>query len=108
MAGAPLNLRPDHIDDLVRQAGNILVAKVNGDAGLLLLELARCRLGGGPDVAARVLEGGLGEDHHLVVRDGRRRVVAHCERGRRQPRGAGAGGVAVMVVCWRGQRPCTK
>jgi hypothetical protein len=81
----PLNLGADHIDDLVGQAGNALVAEVDGDARLLLLllEVARgtgygvvagAALG---DVLAGLGEGGLGEGHDLVVRDGRVGVVAH-------------------------------
>lgn len=92
----PFNLGPDDIDDLVREAGNVLVAQVNGDARLLL-QLAGRICGGGPvgDVLAGVLEGGLGEGHDLVVGDGRGRVVAHGERaGTRSARGEGgeAGG----------------
>jgi hypothetical protein len=81
-AGAPLNLCADDIDDLIRQAGDVLVAEVDGDAGLLLLQFAGRGLGGGAlaEVAAGVLEGGFGEGHDLVVGDGRGRVVAHCGR----------------------------
>ena len=99
-ARAPLNLGADDIDDLIRQAGNVLVAEVYGDAGLLLLQLSRCGLGGGAlaDVAAGVVEGGLGEGHDLVVGDGRGRVVAHRERGHREPGGA-VGERTVHIVC---------
>lgn len=34
----PLDLQADDIDDLVRQACYVLVAEVDGDAGLLLLQ----------------------------------------------------------------------
>lgn len=109
---APLDLGTDHVDDLVRQAGNVLVAEVDGDAGLLLLLclLLRLRLGrllaiargirGGVacaalgDVLAGLGEGGLGQGHDLVVRDGRGRVVAHG-RGRGR---AGAGLMARRAV----------
>lgn len=36
LQGAPLDFDPDDINDLVGQAGYVLVAKVDGDAGLLL------------------------------------------------------------------------
>jgi hypothetical protein len=88
-ADAPLDLGADHIDDLVRQARDVLVAEVDGDAGLLLLDFSRGALGGGAEVAAAVVEGGLCEGHDLVVRDGRGRVVAHyCGRRRQEPGGA--------------------
>jgi hypothetical protein len=75
------------------------VAEVDGDAGLLLLHVAGRRLGGGAlaDVAAGVLEGGLGQGHDLVVRDGRGGVVAHCGREKRGPGGAAAASVADML-----------
>lgn len=98
----PFNLGPDDIDDLVRQAGNVLVAQVNGNAGLLLLQLARRLCGSAVvDVLAGVLEGRLGECHHLVVRDGRGRVVAHDERAR-SVRGESimAVVVAYMLFAW--------
>jgi hypothetical protein len=64
----PFNLCPDNIDDFVRQAGNVLVAQVNRNARLLLLQLSR-RLGGDAvvDVLAGVLKGRLGQGHDLVV-----------------------------------------
>jgi hypothetical protein len=98
-AGQPLNLGADHIDDLVRQAGNVLVAQVDGDARLLLLHVAGGGLGGGTlaDVAAGMLEGGLGQGHNLVVRDGRGGVVAHCGRGQRGPGGAAAASLTYML-----------
>jgi hypothetical protein len=60
-AGEPLNLSANHIDDLIWQAGNVLVAEVDGDAGLLLLHFSGRRLGGGTlaDVAAGVRKGCL-------------------------------------------------
>ena len=80
--GVPFNLGPDDIDDLVRQAGNVLVAQVDGDARLLLLQFPWC-LGSGAvvDVLAGVFKSRLGQRHDLVIRDGRGRVVAHGERG---------------------------
>lgn len=101
-AGAPFNLGADHVNDLVGQAGNVLVAEVDGDARLLL-QFARGGVGGGAvgDVLAGVLEGGLGEGHDLVVRDGRRRVVAHGERARGRPGDAAAWRVADMLLCPR-------
>jgi hypothetical protein len=95
----PLDLVPDDIDDLVRQAGDVLVAQVNRDARLLLLQLPG-RLGGGAvvDVLAGVLEGRLGQGHHLVVRDGLGHVVAHCERARgRHSGGTGTRAGAYIV-----------
>jgi hypothetical protein len=104
-AGAPLDLGPYHVDDLVWQAGNALVAEVDGDAGLLLLQLAGRRLGGGAQVAAGVLEGGFGQGHDLVVRDGRGRVVAHCGRGLRGEPGDAAGeSVADMLLAGGARR----
>jgi hypothetical protein len=79
----PFNLGPDDIDDLVWQAGDVLVTQVNRNTGLLLLQFPG-RLGGGAvvEVLAGVLKGRLGQGHDLVVRDGRGRVVAHDERAR--------------------------
>ena len=101
----PLNLGPDDIDDLVRQAGNVLVAQVDGDSGLLLLLLQfPGRLSGRAvvDVLAGVLEGGLCEGHDLVVRDGRGCVVAHGERRARGQRGESVerAVVAYMLFAW--------
>jgi hypothetical protein len=99
-AGRPFNLSADDIDDLVWQAGNVLVAEVDGDAGLLLLHLSGRRLGGSPlaDVAAGVLKGGLCEGHDLIVRDGRGGVVAHCRGGQKEPGGAAAESVVDMLL----------
>jgi hypothetical protein len=103
-AGAcvPFNLGPDDIDDLVRQAGNVLVAQVNRNTWLLLLQFPG-RLGGRTmvNVLAGVLKGRLGECHHLLVRDGRGRVVAHDERTR-TVRGESimAVVVAYMLFAW--------
>ena len=89
----PFNLGTDDIDNLVGQAGNALVAEVNGDARLLLLLLLEVARGAGGvadaalrDVLVGLGEGGLGEGDHLVVRDGRGGVVAHGQ-GTRGPRG---------------------
>jgi hypothetical protein len=82
---APLDLGADHIDDLVRQAGNVLVAEVDGDAGLLLLDFSWGGLGGGAEVAAGMFESGLCQRNNGVVGDGRGRVVAHCGRRQREP-----------------------
>jgi len=82
----PLDLGTDHIDDFVGQAGDVLVAKVYGDARLLrLLRLQVSRGIGGlgstvGDVVARLLESSLGEGHDIVIGDGRGRVVAHGKR----------------------------
>lgn len=81
-ASEPLNLGTYHVDDLVRQAGDVLVAEVDCDSGLLLLQLSRGGLGGGADVTAGVLESRACQLDHLLVRDGRGRVVAHGERAR--------------------------
>lgn len=95
----PLNLGMDDIDDLVGQAGNVLVAEVDGDAGLLLLQLAG-RLGGGTvvDVLPRMLKGGLCEGHDLVVGNGRGRVVAHGEQARGQRGGWGPKRVVAYML----------
>ena len=74
---APLDLGTDDIDDLVRQARNVLVAQVDGDARVLLLDLARGVWAALADVLARVREGGLCEGDHLLVGNGHGRVVAH-------------------------------
>jgi hypothetical protein len=42
----PLDFGAYDVDDLFGQTGNVLVAQVDCDAGLLLLQLARC-LGSG-------------------------------------------------------------
>jgi hypothetical protein len=96
---SPLNLGPDHIDDLIRQAGNVLMAEVDGDSGLLLLQFSGCRLGGGADVAAGMFECGLRQFDNLGVRDGRGRVVAH-DGGDEQggPGDTAADGVADMLL----------
>lgn len=100
----PLDLSADDIDNLVREPGNALVAQVNGDAGLLRLQipLGIGGLGGAVvDVVAGLLEGGLCEGHDLVVGDGGERVVAHGERcgGRSQRAGEEClgGGMLVQV-----------
>jgi hypothetical protein len=86
----PLDLSADHINDLVGQPSDALVAEVDGDARLLLLEVARGAGGVADaamgDVLVGLGEGGLCKGHHLVVRDGRGRVVAHGQ-GTRGPRG---------------------
>ena len=74
---APLDLGADDIDDLVRQARNVLVAQVDGDARVLLLHLAGGVGAALADVLARVREGGLCEGDHLLVGNGHGRVVAH-------------------------------
>lgn len=86
MDGTPFDLDPDNVNDLIWQAGNVLVTEVNGDTRLLL-QFAGGRVGSGAvgDVLAGVLEGGLCEDDDLVVGDGRGRVVAHDERAGRRP-----------------------
>jgi len=99
----PFNLSPDDINDLVRQAGNVLVAQVDGDARLLLLQFPR-RLGSGAvvDVLAGVFKSRLGQRHDLVVRDGRGRVVAHGERARYRRSGSVFSDVIVayMLFAW--------
>lgn len=79
-AVAPLDLHADHIDDLVRQTRYVLVAEVDGDAGVMLLHISGSIRATLADVLAGVVEGGLCEGDHLVVRNGHRRVVAHDER----------------------------
>jgi hypothetical protein len=104
-AGAPLNLGPYHVNDFIGQTGNVLVAEVDGDAGLLLLQLARRRLGSSAEVAAGVLKGGFGQCHDLVVRNGRGRVVAHCWWGQRgEPGDAAAEKVADMLLAGGARR----
>lgn len=76
--GAPLDLDADDINNLVGQADDILVAEVDGDAGLLLLQVSGRIRATLADVLRVV--GGLCEGDHLVVGDGHRRVVAHDER----------------------------
>lgn len=73
----PLDFGADDIDDLVRQARNVLVAQVDGDARVLLLHLAGGVGAALADVLARVREGGLCEGDHLLVGNGHGRVVAH-------------------------------
>jgi hypothetical protein len=104
------------------------VAEVDGDAGLLLLHLARGGLGSSAEVAATMLEGSLGDFDYLGVfeyllracrivtrrhicggvgrvlsRDGRGRVVAHCGRRQWEPGGAAAAGRADMSQARRGE-----
>jgi hypothetical protein len=95
---APLNLSTNYIDNLIWQAGNILVAEIDGDARLLLLQFSRCRLGSCADVAEGMLESRFCEPNYLSVRDGLGRVVAHyCGREQKRPGGAVAEGVADML-----------
>ena len=77
---APLDLYPDHINNLIRQARYILVAEVDGDAGVVLLHISGSIWATLADVLAGMIEGGLCKGDHLLVRDGHRRVVAHDER----------------------------
>jgi hypothetical protein len=68
------------------------VAEVDGDAGLLRLQVAghSGRLCGAVcDVVARLAEGGLCQGHHLVVGEGRGDVVAHGDGGGERWRRAG-------------------
>lgn len=78
--------------------GNVLVAQVDGDAGLLLQLAGRLCGGALGDVLAGVLEGGLCKGHDFVVRDGRGRVVAHGERARDQRGGSGARRVVAYML----------
>lgn len=78
--GAPLDLQPDDIDNLVRQTRYVLVAEVDGNAGMLLLQFAGSIWAALADVLAGVVEGGLCEGDDLLVRNGHGRVVAHDER----------------------------
>lgn len=111
--GQALNLGADYVDDVVGQAGNVLMAQVDGDAWLLWLLWRMLRLlcqlwllwwlwlwrGGGVDggggavasVLARVLKGSLGEGEHVGIGHGRGSVEAHAERGS-EGEGRGGGG----------------
>lgn len=97
---APLDLCADDIDNLIGQAGNALVAEVDGDAGLLRLQVAGgrgCLCSAVVDVVAGLFEGGLCEGHDLVVGDGRGHVVAHGD-WRGGSRGGGSMLVAALLV----------
>jgi hypothetical protein len=95
---APLDLHPNNIDHLVRQACYVLVAEVDGDAGVVLLHISGSIWASLADVLARVVEGGLCKGDHLLVRDGHRRVVAHDER--RSERRAAKGCADMLMQRW--------
>lgn len=103
----PFNFGPDDINNLVGQAHNALVAEVNGDSGLLLLQFSGslcCICGSLRDVVSGLRNGGPRESHHLVVRDGRRDVVAHRERAEESVEAAAerTDWPSFMVVSWAG------
>jgi hypothetical protein len=99
-AVAPLDLHPDDIDDLVWQARYVLVAEVDGDARVVLLHVSGSVWATLADVLAGVVEGGLCEGDHLLVRDGHRRVVAHDER-RSERRTAAERCADMLMQRWR-------